>query len=61
MDVLLCFRLQKDPSEVFPAWQYDTLTNTSHASGWHGRLEDYFPLQTVGFPLPECTLQTCAT
>ena len=29
-----------------------TLTNTSHGSGWHGHLEDYFPLQTRGFPLP---------
>ena len=25
-----------------------TLTNTSHGSGWHGLLEDYFPLETGG-------------
>ena len=52
-----CFTLrdvQNLQAVMFHPWHpsHYTLTNTSHGSGWHGLLEDYFPLQTVGFPLP---------
>ena len=36
-------------TEVWAACRNNyALTNTSHGSGWHGPLEDYFPLQRVG-------------